>query len=186
MKKIYLIGIAAVVILGVYSWSVYNQLVSGNESVNSLWAQVETQYQRRFDLIPNLVAAVKGTLKQEQKVFGDIAEARTRYSGATGVDAKAKAAGEVESALSRLLVIVENYPELKSSHMVEGLMAELEGTENRISVERKRFNDGVQEYNLLTKQFPSSLIARMGGFTKREYFQAEESATKTPQVDLTQ
>ncbi|MEN9613984.1 MAG: hypothetical protein RLZZ347_291 [Candidatus Parcubacteria bacterium] len=186
MKKTYIILIAVVVVIGLYGWSTYNKLVAGNESVNSLWAQVETQYQRRFDLIPNLVSAVKGTLKQEQKVFGDIADARTHYSGAVGVDAKAQAAGEVESALSRLLVIVENYPQLKSSATVEALMSELEGTENRISVERKRFNDGVQGYNLLTKRFPSSLVARIGGFTARPYFESAKEAATAPKVDLTQ
>lgn len=186
MKKTYIILIAVVAVIALYSWSTYNNLVSGNEAVTSLWAQVETQYQRRFDLIPNLVSSVQGVLKQEQKVFGDIADARTRYSGATTVDAKAKAAGDVESALSRLLVIVENYPQLRSSATVENLMAQLEGTENRIAVERKRFNDGVQGYNLLTKRFPSSLVASLSGFTAREYFQAVESAATAPKVDLTQ
>ncbi|MEK9131980.1 MAG: LemA family protein [Patescibacteria group bacterium] len=186
MKKTYIILIAVVAVGILYSWSTYNRLVSGSETVTTLWAQVETQYQRRFDLIPNLVASVQGTLKQEQKIFGDLAEARAKYSGATGVDARAQAAGQVESALSRLLVIVENYPQLRSSATVESLMAQLEGTENRISVERKRFNDGIRDYNLVIKRFPSSVIARLGGFDARAYFEAAEEASTAPKVDLTQ
>ncbi|MEK9185006.1 MAG: LemA family protein, partial [Patescibacteria group bacterium] len=143
--------------------------------------QVETQYQRRFDLIPNLVESVKGIMKQEQAIFDAIAQARTQYGGAKTTDQKAQAAGQVESALGRLLVITENYPQLKSSDTVQTLMSQLEGTENRVSVERKRFNDMVQAYNLKTKQFPSSVFAKLFGFVSHSYFesvQGSETATK--------
>lgn len=162
----------------------YNGLVSANVGVDSQWAQVETQYQRRFDLIPNLVESVKGIMKQEQAIFSEIAEARTRYSGATTVDEKVRAAGQVESALGRLLVITENYPQLKSADTVQTLMSQLEGTENRVSVERKRFNDGVANYNLLTKRFPSSVIASLFGFGSRDYFEAVAGSEKAPAVSF--
>jgi LemA protein len=160
----------------------YNNLVSLNESVDGQWAQVEAQYQRRLDLIPNLVESTKGVMKQEQEVFGKLADARAHYAGASTVDEKAKAAGEVESALGRLLVITENYPELKSSDTVQTLMVQLEGTENRISVERARFNDLVKVYNLDTKRFPGNMIASMLGFHEREYFQSANGAEKAPNV----
>jgi len=185
MKKIWIIVIAAVVVLlGVWMYSSYNSLVSANEAVSNQWAQVQTQYQRRFDLIPNLVNSVKGILTQEQTVFTAIADARTHYAGATTNDGKAAAAGEVESALGRLLVITENYPELKSSTNVQDLMTELEGTENRISVERKRYNDLVQDYNLKTKQFPGSVVAAIFGFKEHAYFNADTAAATAPVVNL--
>ena len=155
-----------------------------SEAVDNQWAQVETQYQRRFDLIPNLVESVKGIFNQEQTVFGKLAEARTRYSGAQTVDQKAVAATDVESALSRLLVVVENYPELKSAENVQTLMAQLEGTENRISVERKRFNDSVRDFNVMIKRFPASVLASMFGFGERAYFNAAVGAEQAPQVKL--
>lgn len=164
--------------------SSYNGMVSANESVDTQWAQVETQYQRRLDLIPNLVESVKGIMKQEQAVFGAIVEARTRYAGARTVDEKAQAAGGVESALSRLLVVMENYPQLKSSENVNTLMAQLEGTENRVSVERGRFNDAVKSYNLKVKRFPGWLLASLFGFSERAYFNAEVGAAQAPKVSL--
>ncbi|HHH14119.1 MAG TPA: LemA family protein, partial [candidate division WWE3 bacterium] len=136
-----LLGFAAFTIL--YLANFYNSLVRLQEEVNNQWAQVETQYQRRYDLIPNLVETVKGVAGQEQKVFGDIAEARTRYAGAQNPQERVDAANQLETALGRLLVIVENYPQLKSSESFNTLMAQLEGTENRISVERKRYNEKV-------------------------------------------
>lgn len=162
----------------------YNGLVTSNEVVNNQWAQVETQYQRRFDLIPNLVESVKGIMQQEQTIFTAIAEARTRYSGAQTTDEKAAAAGEVESALGRLLVVVENYPQLKSAENVQTLMAQLEGTENRISTERKRFNDAVQVYNLKVKTLPSSLIAKITGFIEHAYFESVSGSDTAPQVQF--
>ena len=184
MKNILWVALGLVVISAIWVFSSYNGLVSSQESVTSQWAQVETQYQRRFDLIPNLVASVKGIMTQEQEVFTAIADARTKYSGATTPDAKAEAAGQVESALGRLLVITENYPELKSSTNVQDLMTQLEGTENRISVERKRYNDLVQSYNLKTKQFPSSIAAMIFGFKQHAYFEAADGSDTAPSVNL--
>ncbi|MFA6132158.1 MAG: LemA family protein [Patescibacteria group bacterium] len=184
MKAILIIIGILVVGAAIYSFSFYNSLITGAETVDNQWAQVETQYQRRFDLIPNLVDSVKGIMKQEQEVFGAIAEARTRYSGATTVDEKAGAATEVESALSRLLVVMENYPELKSSENVTTLMVQLEGTENRISVERGRFNDEVKSYNLLVKRFPGNLFAKLLGFSERAYFEAAEGSAAAPDVSF--
>ncbi len=186
MKKSTWIILAVVALIVLWGITGYNRLVSLNAGVDNQWAQVETQYQRRFDLIPNLVSSVKGVLTQEQKVFGDIADARTRYSGATTVSDKVAAANDVESALGRLLVIVENYPQLQSSQTVQTLMTQLEGTENRISVERKRFNDNVTSLNVATQRFPSSILAGIFGFHGREYFQAAEGSEVAPTVDLTQ
>lgn len=181
MKKSYIvIGIVVVILL--YVLMAYNGLVTGKESVTTAWAQVETQYQRRLDLIPNLVESVKGALKQEQAVFGALALARAHYAGAASVSAKAAAAGEVETALGRLIAIMENYPQLKSSENIQTLMSQLEGTENRVSVERKRFNDSVLAYNLKVKTFPSNLIAKLGSFAETAYFEAEKGAEKAPQV----
>ncbi len=185
MKKTWLIVLGVVILVGVFTLGIYNRLVSANERINNQWAQVETQYQRRFDLIPNLVESVKGAQEQEQEIFLALAEARTRYAGAATVDQKVQAAGQVESALGRLLIIVENYPELRSTETVQTLMAQLEGTENRISVERKRFNDEVRDYNLEVKRFPGNVIARMLGFAERPYFEAAAGAETAPQVDLT-
>lgn len=162
----------------------YNSLVNGREGVDAAWAQVETQYQRRFDLIPNLVESVKSVLKQEQKVFSDIAEARTRYAGAKSSEDKVAAANQVEGALSRLLVIVENYPQLKSSETVQTFMAQLEGTENRISVERSRYNETVRNYNVSVKVFPRNIAAGWFGFSPRTMFESEAGAATTPKVDL--
>lgn len=184
MSKTWLIVLIVVVVLALYLGIAYNGFVSSNEKIDGQWAQVETQYQRRFDLIPNLVESVKGIMAQEQTIFTALAEARTRYSGATTVDAQAAAAGEVESALSRLLVIMENYPQLRSSETVQTLMAQLEGTENRVSVERMRFNELVQTYNVKVKRFPGRLVAGLFGFDERSYFEAAEGTENAPQVDF--
>lgn len=183
-KKIWIAVLTVVVLGGLYVWSSYNGLVSGGVAIDGAWAQVETQYQRRFDLIPNLVNSVKGILKQEQTIFTALAEARTHYSGAVTIDQKAAAATQVESALGRLLAVVENYPQLKSVDTVQTLMAQLEGTENRVAVERKRFNDAVQAYNLRVKRVPSALVARLFGFSERAYFEAASGAEKAPSVNL--
>lgn len=178
-------ALGLIVVLGIVAAvGYYNGLVTKSQNIDGQWAQVETQYQRRFDLIPNLVNTVKGLFEQEQKVFGDIAEARTRYAGATTVDEKAAAAGEVESALARLLVIIENYPEIKSDAAVVGLMDELAGTENRVAVERRRFNDLVKDYNTTIKRIPGSLIAPMFGFSERAYFEATEGTEEAPTVEF--
>lgn len=187
MKSLALIlgAIGLIVVLGVVAVvGFYNGLVGKSQAIDNQWAQVETQYQRRFDLIPNLVNTVKGLFAQEQEVFGQIAEARTRYAGAATVDEKAKAAGELETALGRLLVIVENYPEIKSDAAVVSLMDELAGTENRVAVERRRFNDLVKDYNTTIKRFPGNMIAPMFGFSERAYFEAAEGAEQAPTVEF--
>lgn len=180
-----IIVIAAVVLIGAWLLSSYNNLVSANEAVDGQWAQVEAQYQRRFDLIPNLVASVKGNMEQEQAVFGDLAAARANYSGANTTNAKAEAVSQLEGALSRLLVVMENYPELRSSEAVQTLMVQLEGTENRISVERNRYNDSVKSYNVMTKRFPLNLVANLFNYQEKAYFQVSEpEAAKAPAVNL--
>ncbi|MEA3355209.1 MAG: LemA family protein [Patescibacteria group bacterium] len=184
MKKSLLIILAIVAIFGLSLISTYNKLITKTQNVDGQWAQVETQYQRRFDLIPNLVNSVKGIFEQEQDVFGAIADARTKYSGATSINDKAQAAGQVESALSRLLVIIENYPQLQSNTTVLALMDELAGTENRVSVERKRFNDLVRDYNTTIKRFPTNLIANLFSFDAKAFFEAIEAAEQAPTVDL--
>ncbi len=182
MKKTLIAIIAVVIIVVLYGMSTYNGLVTLNVAADTQWKQVETQYQRRFDLIPNLVESVKGIMKQETAVFTAIADARTKYSGAVTPDQKAAAATQVESALGRLLVITENYPTLKSSDTVTSLMSQLEGTENRISVERMRFNQSVQDYNLKVMRFPSSIVASLFGFAERQYFNAAPGTETAPAV----
>jgi LemA protein len=162
----------------------YNSLVSKSQAVDAQWSQVETQYQRRYDLIPNLVNSVKGAMAQEQKVFDAIAQARTKYGSAVTTDEKAAAAGELEVALGRLLVVMENYPQLKSIDAVRGLMDELAGTENRISTERRRYNEAVRDYNTAIKTFPTNLIAGMFGFTDKKYFESVSGANLTPKVEF--
>ena len=184
MKKSLLIVLVLAVVAVLWGFSGYNNLVTLNEKADGQWSQVETQYQRRFDLIPNLVSSVRGALNQEQEVFGEIAEARTRYAGAQNSDDKAAAATEVESALGRLLVIVENYPQLQSNQNIRDLMAQIEGTENRVSVERTRFNDVVREYNTAIKRFPAMILAMLTGFGERSYFEAAEGASQVPSVNL--
>ncbi len=184
MKKTGLIVLAIAVVVVLYGLSAYNGLIGKREAVDGQWAQVETQYQRRFDLIPNLVESVKGIMAQEQAVFGAIADARTRYASARSIDEKATAATEVESAFARLLVVMENYPELKSAENVQTLMAQLEGTENRVSVERKRFNDVSREYNVTIKRFPTNLVAGLFGFDARAYFEAAAGTEVAPRVEF--
>jgi LemA protein len=176
--------VVVAIIIAVSLMGMYNGLVTKSQAIDAQWAQVETQYQRRFDLIPNLVNSVKGIMKQEQTVFDAIAQARTKYGSATTVDAKAEAAGQVESALGRLLAIVENYPELKSSQNVTTLMDELAGTENRISVERRRYNELVRDYNTQIKTFPTNMLAGMFGFTEKQYFQSVTGADQAPKVEF--
>ncbi len=184
MKKKLLIVLAVVAVLVIWGFSGYNKLITLNESTDAQWAKVETQYQRRFDLIPNLVNSVKAVLTQEQTVFSDLADARTRYAGATTPDERASSASQVEGALSRLLVIVENYPQLASSANVRDLMAQLEGTENRVSVERTRFNDEVRAYNTSVKRFPTVILAMLTGFGERAYFESAEGTENAPTVNF--
>ena len=184
MKKTLWVVLAVVVILGGYAWTTYNSFVSLNAAVDGQWAQVETVYQRRFDLIPNLVASVQGAMKQEQTVFKDLADARANYSGAQTVDQKAAAATQVESSLGRLIAVMENYPQLKSIDAVQNLMVQLEGSENRVAVERQRFDDDVQALNVKVMRFPSNILASMFGFKQRAYFEAATGAENAPQVKL--
>ena len=180
------VGVVVVLVLIIGGWlaGTYNSLVTQSQAVDAQWGQVETQYQRRFDLIPNLVNSVKGLMTQERAVFDAIAEARTKYGSATTVNDKAAAAGQLETALGRLLVVVENYPEIRSSAAVTGLMDELAGTENRISVERRRYNDLVRTYNTSVKTFPTNMIAGMFGFAEKQYFQSVSGADKAPKVEF--
>jgi LemA protein len=172
------------IIIAVSLVGIYNSLVTKSQAVDGQWSQVETQYQRRYDLIPNLVNSVKGMMQQEQTVFLAIAEARTKYGAAQTVNEKAVAAGEVETALGRLLAVIENYPDLKSSQNVTQLMDELAGTENRISVERRRYNELVRDYNTQIKTFPTNMLAGMFGFTEKAYFKSVSGADQAPKVEF--
>lgn len=173
-----------VLLIALYIYGAYNSLVTLNISADTQWKQVEVDYQRRFDLIPGLVESVKGVMKQEQAIFTALAEARTRYSGASTPSDRAAAATQVESALGRLLVITENYPELKSADTIKTFMSQNEGTENRISVERMRYNDTVKSYNLKVMRFPSSIVANMFGFEQRSYFEAAAGSEVAPKFNF--
>lgn len=183
-KSPMVIIIGIVVVLALWLGGVYNGMVRSGETVDTAWAQVETQYQRRFDLIPNLVAIVQGAMKQEQEIFIAIANARQGYAGARTVNEKVAAATQVESAFGRLLMIMENYPQLKSIDTMQTLLAQLEGTENRVSVERGRFNETVRDYNIKVKTFPNSVVASSFGFTPRIMFEAQSEAATAPKVAL--
>lgn len=176
--------ILVALIVGLYIRNTYNGLVEKSQAIEAQWAQVETQYQRRFDLIPNLVEATKGIFEQERTVFGQLADARTRYSGAATLDQRAEAATELESALARLLVVVENYPDLRSQANVTQLMDELAGTENRIAVERQRYNERVLAYNNTVKRFPSNTVAAMFNYSEHAYFRAASGADGAPKVQF--
>ncbi|MFH1830755.1 MAG: LemA family protein [Pseudomonadota bacterium] len=163
----------------------YNQLVTLNESVTTAWSQVENVLQRRNDLIPNLVNTVKGIAAQEQKVFIDVAEARASVGRATTVPEKIAANTALGGALSRLLVAVERYPDLKSNQNFLALQDELAGTENRIAVERMRYNDAVKAYNVFVRRFPNNILAHIFGYSREDvYFKAEEGAKQAPTVDF--
>ena len=162
-----------------------NQMAIKREAVNAAWAQVDVVLQRRADLIPNLVETVKGYAVQEQTVFGAIAAARAALIGAKSPSDKIAANGQLDSALSRLLVIVENYPQLKSNENFMRLQDELAGTENRIAVERRRYNDAIQDYNTYIALFPNSLVASFAGFARNNaYFKTEEGARQAPKVNF--
>jgi len=162
-----------------------NQMVTKNETIKSTWAEVDVVLQRRADLIPNLVATVQGYAAQEQTVFHDIAAARSALMGAGSPQAKIAANGQLDSALSRLLVVVENYPVLKSNENFLRLQDELAGTENRIAVERKRYNDSIQDYNTYIGQFPNSAFAGWAGFKRNDaYFNAPEASRTAPKVQF--
>ncbi len=178
------LAIILVVVFSLYSFfkGNYNTFVSMDEAVKGAWAQVENQLQRRYDLIPNLVETVKGYAKQEKDVLIEVTNARAKVGGATRVSDKISANNELSSALSRLLVVVERYPELKSNQNFIRLQDELAGTENRIAVERRRYNDAVKTYNVAIRSFPANLLAGMFGFEKAAFFEAPAAAKATPQV----
>ncbi len=180
-------GALALITLMFGGWvmGTYNGLVAQNQTVENAWSQVETQYQRRFDLVPNLVNATKGAMKQEQEVFGRIADARTRYASApAGSNERVQATAQYESALARLLVVMENYPQLKSIESIRALTDELAGTENRVLISRDRYNEQVRDWNTSIKRFPRNVLAGMFGFKEREFFKADEGANKAPEVNL--
>ena len=186
MKKglVVLIVLAVIALmLGSSFISRRNQMAIKREAVNAAWAQVDVVLQRRADLIPNLVETVKGIAVQEQIVFGDIAKARSALLGARSPAEKIAANGQLDSALGRLLVVVENYPQLKSNENFLRLQDELAGTENRIAVERRRYNETVQDYNTFIAVFPNSLVASLSGFTRNDaYFKTDEGARQAPSV----
>ena len=187
MKKVLGPVVAVViilVILGVMLVPSYNKFVTLEENVDQSYAQIENQLQRRLDLIPNLVNTVKGFASHEEKVLGDISDARARLAGANGPEEQSAANGELSGALSRLLVVVENYPDLKANQNFTQLMDELAGTENRIGVARQDYNDQVASFNRQVKRFPGKLVASIFGFDELEYFKADAAANEAPKVDF--
>jgi LemA protein len=186
MKKLVAI-IVVIALVVVWTGGIYigrrNEMVRKNEAIKAAWAQVDNQLQRRADLIPNLVETVKGFAAQEQTVFGEIAKARAALVGARTPADRIAANSQLDGALARLLVVVENYPQLKSNENFLRLQDELAGTENRIAVERKRYNDTLQDYNTYIGLFPNSLFASWAGFKRNEdYFRAAEAARQAPKV----
>jgi LemA protein len=184
-----LIAVIIVVLIALLAFGQYvgvrNTLVAKNEAVKAAWSQVDIVLQRRADLIPNLVETVKGYAQQEQKVFGDIAKARSALLSAGSPSEKIAANQQLDGALGRLLVIVENYPQLKSNENFMRLQDELAGTENRIAVERKRYNDTLQDYNTYVQKFPNNIYAGWGGFKPNEaYFTAEAGSREAPKVNF--
>jgi LemA protein len=182
------LGVVGVLVLGVvmvffsYQGS-RNEMVAKDQNVKSMWSEVDVQLERRADLIPNLVETVKGFTKEESTVFGDIANARAGMLNAQGPQAKIAANGQLDSAIGRLLLLTENYPQLRSSEQFMRLQDELSGTENRIGVARKRYNDAIQDYNTYILQFPNNIWAGMAGFKQNDaYFTASPTAREVPAV----
>ena len=177
--------VVIVLVIGIF-WLVgqQNSLIRLEEGIDASWSEVDNQLQRRSDLIPNLVATVRGFADQEQAVFGQIADARARLAGAETVAETAESYGELQSALSRLLVIVESYPELRSNENFIRLQDELAGTENRIAVARRRYNESVREFNTRIRLFPARMVANRLGLVARDYFEIEDAAREVPRVDF--
>lgn len=189
--KYFLITIGIIAFIGfmLFTWIAgsYNNLVTLRNEGQTQQAQIETQLQRRFDLVPNLVATVKGGMAQERAVFKAIADARTKYAGAkSGTPDKLEAGSEYQSAIARLLVVMENYPQLRSLDTVQDLMVQLEGSENRISVARQRYNEAVRDYNRVRQTFPTNILAGMFNFEVLPLFQSVEGAEKAPKVNFAQ
>ena len=183
VRKTVLAAVLVFVAMGASGCS-YNRFVSQEEGIKAQWAQVENQLQRRNDLIPNLVETVKGYAQQERDVFGQIADSRAKLAGARTPEDQIKAANEQSAALARLLVISENYPQLRSNESFNRLMDELSGTENRIAVERMRYNERVQEYNTSRRRFPSNITAGIFGFKEYPLFNAPPEAERVPRVNF--
>ena len=185
-KRNLLIAVVVIVVLllSFYSFfkGTYNSFVTLDESVKASWAQVENQLQRRYDLIPNLVETVKGYAAHERKVFIDVTNARSKVGGAASIPDKIKANNALSGALSRLLVVVERYPDLKANQNFIRLQDELAGTENRIAVERRRYNEAVKTYNIKIRTFPANIMAGIYGFTKSTFFEVPEAAKAAPEV----
>ncbi|MBW2038980.1 MAG: LemA family protein [Deltaproteobacteria bacterium] len=179
-----IVAIVLVLVLGSYSYikGTYNELVTLDEGFKAAWAQVENQLQRRMDLIPNYVETVKGYARHEQEVFLKVTEARAKVAGAGSISKKIAANNELTAALGRLLLVVERYPDLKANQNFIRLQDELAGTENRIAVERRRYNEAVRAYNVRIRRFPTNILAGIFGFTRAPFFEAPEEATKPPKV----
>lgn len=186
MRKLIIAGLIVVLLLVVYftTAGTYNRFVTMQEGIENSRAEIANQLQRRFDLIPNLVETVKGFAAQERTIMEEIAAARTEYAGAGDLTGKLGANAALSNALGRLLVIVENYPDLKSNQTFIRLMDELSGTENRIAVARKRYNDSVKGYNAAIRRFPGNIIAGLMGFEAAGYFEASEETEKPPEVEF--
>jgi len=181
------IVIGVIILLGLWIMTTYNGLVGSRAGVDASWSQVETQYQRRFDLVPNLVNTVKGAADFEQSTLQAVTEARTKWMGAAGNrDNQIAAAGEFDSALSRLLVTVEAYPQLQATQAFRDLMTQIEGTENRIATARRDYNESVRGYNVAVRTFPRNLVAGMLGFAPEEFFDAAEGSDTAPTVDFSE
>jgi LemA protein len=176
------LGIILILVIGFVYFS--NSLITNEEDIDGKWAEVENNLQRRADLIPNLVATVKGYASHEEQVFSEIAAARSRLLGANGARDLSAASSELDTALGRLLVVVEAYPELKADQRFAELQDELAGTENRLSVARLRYNQAVQRYNTRIRRFPGSIVAGLRGLEKREYFQSADEARVLPKVEF--
>jgi LemA protein len=181
---IIVLGILLVIVIGMYSYmkGTYNRLVSLDEGVKAAWAQVENQLQRRYDLIPNYVETVKGYAAHEKDVLVQVTEARAKVGGAATVSEKIETNNQLSSALSRLLLVVERYPDLKANTNFIRLQDELAGTENRIAVERMRFNEAVKTYNITIRHFPTNIIAGMFGFEKATFFEVPKERQEAPRV----
>lgn len=180
------VGLIVLIALSTFSFfkSTYNSLVNLDETVAGNWAEVENNLQRRYDLIPNLVNTVKGFANQEKDVLLGVTEARAKVGGAGSQDERINAENELSGALSRLLLVVENYPQLKSDANFRQLQDELAGTENRLAVARKRYNDAVRNFNVQIRSFPQNIIAGMFGFEKKEFFEAPEESQEAPEVQF--
>lgn len=184
MKKSTIITIAIVVLLALLCVGKYNGIVSKEENVDNKWAQVDNQLKRRADLIPNLVNTVKGYATHEKEAIDSVTKARAQLAGAKTPEDAAEANGELSGALSRLLVVAENYPNLKADKNFQNLMDSLEGTENRIAVARKDYNDGVTDFNQTIRKFPGNIIAGVAGAEKKKYFEVTEKEKEAPKVDF--